>query len=235
MTIVPRIEKLEKALGVAFSDRALLEQAVIHTSFCNENPALGSGHNERLEFLGDAVLDFLVAEQLYLDNRGLPEGDMTKRRASLVRRETLARVAASVKLSDYLLLGKGEESTGGREKIPNIAGALEAVIAAVYLDRGHEEARKLVRRLLADEWSRVLSRGNAGIDYKSRLQEVCQARFQSVPAYRITGESGPDHDKRFSIEVLVQDRIAGSGVGKSKKQAETEAARVALLELGEDV
>ena len=231
--MVSPVSQLEKALGMEFRDRPLLQQAVTHTSYFNENPGCIAGHNERLEFLGDAVLDFIVAEKLYRDNPELPEGEMSQRRAALVRRETLARVADTINLGDYLLLGKGEEASGGRKKIANIAGALEAVIAAVYLEAGLETVRKVVESLLKNEWNRAGRKGGPGVDYKSRLQELCQARFQTIPVYRITGESGPDHDKSFTVELAINDKIYGSATGKSKKLAETEVARLALAVLEE--
>jgi ribonuclease III len=235
MVIIPRIEKLEKAVGVKFDDRSLLEQAVVHTSYCNENPALSTGHNERLEFLGDAVLDFIVAEKLYNTQPFMAEGKMSQRRAALVRRETLARVAGHLGLGSYLLLGRGEESTSGREKIPNLAGAMEAVIAAVYLDKGLDVTRDFVERLLEPEWSSAGRKGGSGIDYKSRLQEYCQARYQAMPDYRIVQEEGPDHDKRFTVEVSVLGKVYGLAVGKSKKAAETDAARMALEKLDDSI
>ncbi len=228
MSLIPRIHQLEETLGVIFTDRSLLEQSIIHTSFCNENPSLATGHNERLEFLGDAVLDFIVAEKLYRDVPELAEGRMSQLRSALVRRETLARVAANLDLGSYLLLGKGEESTGGREKIPNLAGAMEAVIAAVYLDNGLDATRNLIERLLAAEWDSAGRKGGRGIDYKSRLQEYCQARFQVTPEYRLVEESGPDHDKRFTVEVSVSGKVYGVAVGKNKKTAETSAALLAI-------
>jgi ribonuclease-3 len=222
--------RLEQALAVSFAEPALLRQALVHSSYCHENPAAGLGHNERLEFLGDAVLDMIVAEQLYRDDPAMAEGAMTKRRATLVRRETLARVARAINLGDFLLLGKGEEGTGGRDKVPNLAGALEAVIAAVYLDRGMETTREVVLRLLADEWRRPAPGGR---DYKSRLQEVSLARFKTAPDYRLAGESGPPHDKRFTVQVVVNGEVMGEAAGKKKQTAENEAARQALERLGE--
>ncbi|MCK4274773.1 MAG: ribonuclease III [Dehalococcoidales bacterium] len=218
---------LQEILGVTFNHLSLLEQALVHSSYVNENPACVSGHNERLEFLGDAVLDFIVADKLYQDSPDFTEGEMTKHRAALVRRDTLARVARSIRLGDFLYMGKGEEASGGRNKTPNLAGALEAVIAAVYLDRGEAATGDMVVRLLGEEWERVVSQGT-GVDYKSKLQEVSQARFQLTPAYRLVDEVGPDHDKRFTVEVKVGAEVIGNGVGKSKKLAETEAARTAL-------
>lgn len=228
---MPDIAELEKILHVTMVHRELLEQALVHSSYCNENPVPNTSHNERLEFLGDAVLDLIVAEKLYNDNAELPEGEMTRRRAAIVRRETLARIAVRIGLGRFLFLGKGEESTGGRNKIPNLAGAIEAVIAAVFLDLGMPTTSRMVLRLLEEEWD---ASGKKMIDFKSRLQEACQARFQCVPAYRLVKASGPDHDPQFSVEVTVKNRVAGRAVGKSKKIAETEAARLALESLERD-
>jgi ribonuclease III len=227
---VADIKELEKRLGIAMKSRPLLEQALIHSSYTNENLARSTGHNERLEFLGDAVLDLIVADKLYQDFPDITEGDMTRLRASLVRRETLARLAEDIELGTYLFMGKGEESTGGRKKLPNLAGALEAVIAAVYLDRGMDTVRKMVLDLFTEEWKKLTSREH-GIDYKSKLQEITQSRFQEIPAYQLVSETGPDHDKQFMVEVLVRAKVVGSGAGKSKKLAETEAARQAVQRL----
>lgn len=224
---MPDLDTLQEVLGVNFRNRSLLEQAVIHSSYVNENLELVSSQNERLEFLGDAVLGFIVAEKLYQEFPDITEGEMTKLRAALVRRDTLARVARAVELGDFLYMGKGEEASGGRTKTPNLAGALEAMIGAIYLDRGLATARDAVLKLLGKELSRV-SRYGAGVDYKSRLQELIQSRNQSTPAYRLVTQTGPDHDRRFTVEVMTGDVILGRGTGKSKKLAETEAARLAL-------
>jgi ribonuclease-3 len=230
---VPDIAKLQKILGVSFSRPSLLEQALVHSSYINENPDHALGHNERLEFLGDAVLDFIVADKLYREFPDLSEGEMTRLRAALVRRDTLAGMARNISLGDYLYMGKGEESSGGRNKPPNLAGALEAVIAAVFLDRGIAAAEGMVNGLLADEWEKLTSHG-ADIDYKSKLQELVQSKFQVTPAYRLVSETGPDHEKSFMVEVMVNSKVLGSGAGKSKKLAETEAARLALERLAGD-
>ena len=221
---------LQEILGVTFNKPSLLEQAVVHSSYVNENPTLVSSHNERLEFLGDAILGFVVAEKLYQDFPTLSEGEMTKLRSALVRRDTLARVARAVRLGDFLYLGKGEEASGGRGKTANLAAALEAVIAATFLDQGATTTRNLVLRLLSEELAKVVSRG-MGVDYKSQLQELMQARHQSTPTYRLVEAEGPDHDKRFTIEVMTGDVVLGRGTGRSKKLAETEAARSALERL----
>jgi ribonuclease-3 len=228
---MPDIADLQKALGVDFKDVSLLQRALVHSSCVNENPALFPVHNERLEFLGDAILDVIVTDKLYRERPGLTEGEMTRQRAAMVRRDTLARIARDINLGEFLCLGKGEEASGGRDKAPNLAGALEAVIAAVYLDRGMAVTRRMVVRLLQDEWATVTSR-DTGIDYKSRLQELAQSRFQLTPVYRLTAEAGPDHDKRFTVEVEVNRQVLGRGSGRSKKLAETEAARLALKKLG---
>jgi ribonuclease-3 len=227
---VPDLVDFQRIIGVDFKDISLLEQALVHSSYINENPGYINGHNERLEFLGDAVLDWIVSERIYHEFPDFDEGNMTKLRASLVRRETLARIARTIRLGDYLYMGKGEVTSGGRSKITNLAGALEAVIAAVYRDRGEDVTRKFVLRLLEDEWARAVDKGFED-DYKSMLQVVTQSKFQVIPLYRIVSQTGPDHDKEFTVEVSAKNMVLGIGVGKSKKMAETKAARAALQRL----
>ena len=221
---------LQQTLDVSFNDASLLEQALIHSSYINENPDLAPVSNERLEFLGDAVLDLVVADKLYQDFPHLAEGEMTRLRAALVRRDTLARVAKAVRLGDYLYLGKGEEASGGRHKSANLASALEAVIAAIFLDRGSSIAGEFILRLLDTELQKVVSQGT-GVDFKSELQELIQAREQQSPTYHVIEVTGPDHDKRFTVEVRLGEVVLGRGLGKSKKAAETEAAHSALEQL----
>ncbi len=221
---------LQQTLGISFNDPSLLEQALVHSSYVNENPDFAQTSNERLEFLGDAVLGLVVAEKLYQDFPHSTEGEMTKLRAALVRGNTLARVARTIELGDYLYLGKGEETSGGRRKPANLAGALEAIVAAVFLDQGSITTRKIILRLFNEELQRVISQG-VRVDYKSQLQELIQAREQQTPTYRLIEVIGPDHDRRFSIEVRAGDTVLGKGSGKSKKAAETEAARAALEQL----
>jgi ribonuclease-3 len=221
---------LQDILSVKFNKPSLLKQAVVHSSYINENPDFVSGHNERLEFLGDAILDFIITQKLYQDFPNFSEGEMTKLRSALVRRDTLARVAGTIRLGDFLYMGKGEETSGGRNKTANLAGALEAVIAATFLDQGLSITRNLVLNLLGEYLEAEVSQG-IGVDYKSRLQELIQSRYQSTPAYRLVEESGPDHDKSFTAEVMAGDTVLGRGTGKSKKLAETEAARSALENL----
>jgi len=229
---VANLTDFQEILGVTFNNPSLLEQAMVHSSYINENPGLVSSHNERLEFLGDAILGFIVAEKLYQDFPDLSEGEMTKLRSALVQRDTLARVAQAVRLGDFLYMGKGEEASGGRGRMANLAGALEAVIAATFLDQNEVTTRNLIFRLLGAELTKVVNQGT-GLDYKSRLQELTQSREQLTPTYRLVEEAGPDHDKSFTVEVMAGDVILGRGTGKSKKLAETEAARSALEQIAD--
>jgi ribonuclease-3 len=221
---------LQQSLGVQFNDLSLLEEALVHTSYVNENPDLAPASNERLEFLGDAVLGFVIAERLYQGPPYSTEGEMTRLRAALVQRDTLAEIAKNISLGDYLYLGKGEEAGGGRGKPVNLAGVLEAVIAAVCLDQGLVAARDFILRLFRKELRKAARQG-AKPDCKSQLQELIQARQQSPPVYQVIAAAGPDHDRRFTVEVKVSDVVLGKGSGKSKKSAETEAARSALEKL----
>jgi len=224
------LDALQQTLGISFNDLSLLEEALVHSSYINENPSLAPASNERLEFLGDAVLGLIVAERLYQDFPHADEGEMTRLRAALIRRDTLARIARAIGLGGYLYLGKGEEASGGQRKPANLAGALEAVIAAIFLDQGSAITKDFILRLLNPELQKAVSQG-AGVGHKSRLQELIQAREQQTPVYRVVEEIGPDHDKWFTVEVMVGDTVLGRGSGKGKKAAETEAARSALKQL----
>jgi len=224
---------LQQSLGITFNNISLLEQALVHSSYVNENPGVAPTSNERLEFLGDAVLGLVVAERLYQDFPQFTEGQMTRLRAALVRRETLARMAQAIGLGDHLYLGKGEEASGGRQKPVNLAGAIEAVIGAIFLDQGLARARDFTLRLLETDLREAVTRGDS-IDYKSELQELIQAKEQQIPTYHVIESTGPDHDKRFTVEVRVGDTLLGRGSSKSKKTAESEAARAALEKLHRD-
>jgi len=221
---------LQKTLGNSFNDLSLLTQALVHTSYVNENPTFATASNERLEFLGDAILDFIVAEELYQRFSNLSEGEMTKLRSSLVCRDSLSRIARAISLGNYLYLGRGEEASGGRRKPANLAGALEAVIASIFLDQGLAAARDFVLKAVNQELNKALTQG-AEADYKSQLQELVQARHQQTPAYRVIEATGLDHDRIFTVEVRMGDIVMGRGSGKSKKIAEAEAARSALAYL----
>jgi ribonuclease III len=223
-------QALQRNIGVNFKDEALLRQAFIHSSYINENPGSLIPDNERLEFLGDGLLSFIVAEELYRQLPSHSEGGLTEIRASLVRQETLAEIAARLKLGDYIFLGNGEEQTGGREKPTNLADAFEALIGALYLDHGLNIARDFILSQFAVHLKTIKLKG-IGRNYKALLQEFTQARHKQLPAYRIVEASGPDHDKSFVIEVSLGNRILGTGSGKNKRAAEMEAARSAWEKL----
>ena len=210
-------------LGRPFSDLSLLERAMSHRSWCAETT--GASSNERLEFLGDAVLGLVVTDYLFRTYPALPEGELAKVRASVVNSETLAELAASLDLGDALLLGKGEDASGGREKPSILADAMEAVIGAVYLDGGWAAAAALVMRLLGERIEEAAA-GPGGQDYKTRLQELAARRFEQLPQYEVL-DDGPDHAKRFFASVTVAGEVRGRGEGRSKKQAEQGAARQA--------
>lgn len=221
---------LQQILGVTFQCPVLLNQALTHSSYVNENPELAPVSNERLEFLGDAILGLIFAENIYRDFPQYSEGEMTQIRAALVKGDTLFRVAKAIDLGSFLVLGKGEEATRGREKSANLESALEAVVAAVYLDQGLSAAKEMVRRLFANEIEKVVGRTGI-VDYKSKLQEIIQGKYQRVPTYLLVGVAGPEHERQFTIEVRLNDTVLGRGIGHSKKSAETEAARNALKHL----
>jgi ribonuclease-3 len=220
------LETLQQRLGVAFRDPSLLGEALVHSSYENENPDSPLRSNERLEFLGDAVLSLVVAEQLYNEFPELDEGKLSQMRAALVRMETLAEAAGKLGLGPFLLLGQGEESGGGRSRPSNLARVLEALIGAIFLDQGLEKARGFALQSLRERWATVTQGANT--DYKSLLQERMQARQQAPPTYHLVETSGPDHARLFTVEVLVEDASLGRGQGTSKKAAEREAARLAL-------
>lgn len=221
------MEALEEKLGYRFTNRAFLENALTHSSYANENKAKGLQSNERLEFLGDSVLGMVVADYLFRTHPDLPEGDLTRTRAALVFEGSLVEVAQCLELGAYLKLGKGEEAGGGRERPSIIADAVEAVLAAVYLDGGIGSARKLIQKFILDREAEK----SASRDYKTALQELVQRESGQVLKYRLTGEEGPDHDKRFFVEVDLNGEVAGRGKGHSKKEAEQMAAKAAIAKL----
>lgn len=206
-------------------------RALVHSSYANERGEQGWESNERLEFLGDAVLQLVVSEYLYTRYGSLPEGELTRIRAAVVSTPTLARKGAELGLGRLLLLGKGEEATGGRERASLLENAFEALVGAVFLDGGLEEARRFVLRALEEDIA-LAARGEYRRDWKTELQELTQ-REGMAPEYRVVAEGGPDHAKWFEVVVLVGDREAGRGRGRSKKEAEQEAARTALAAMQE--
>ncbi|MBN2186060.1 MAG: ribonuclease III [Dehalococcoidia bacterium] len=216
----------QKALGISFNDELLLKKAFVHSSYLNENPNFILCSNERLEFLGDAILGFVVAESIYSEFPELPEGELTRIRSSLVCGETLAQVASLLKLGDWLLLGEGEDASGGRMRQSNLANAVEALIGAIYLDQGLVEAKEFIFRQLEPMLERIKT-GEAIPNYKALLQELSQKIKKATPLYHLVAATGPDHNKQFTVEVLIEGEVLGRGTGKNKKAAETEAARLA--------
>jgi ribonuclease-3 len=221
-------DALQRAIQYRFRDRGLLEHAMTHTSRANEDVSGGVADNESMEFLGDALLGFVIADLLFREFPDFDEGEKSKTKASFVSTTTLARQADRLSLGDHLLLGKGEEKTGGRRKQALLADGYEALIAAIYLDGGIDHARAFIAREFEPLLTEVRRRGVAGQDYKSALQELLQARELPLPDYRLVGALGPDHRKQFHVEVVVNGDVLGQAVGPSKKEAEQEAARVAL-------
>jgi ribonuclease-3 len=220
----------QKNLGISFRREYLLEQAFVHLSYLNENPDFGRPSNERLEFLGDAVLNFIVTEKLYEEFPKLPEGELTEIRASLVCRDTLAALAYSLKLGGWLLLGRGEEANGGRAKTSNLANAMEALVGALYLDQGLAKARRFILRQLKPEFEKIKA-GKATPNYKALVQELIQGQKRPTPVYRLVEATGPNHSKQFTVEILAGGEALGRGTGKSKKAAESQAARAAWEKL----
>jgi len=204
-----------------------LREAFVHRSYLNENSILALESNERLEFFGDAVLSYVVAERLFRECPDCTEGDLTEWRGHLVRRDSLANFARRLGLGRFLLLGRGEESAGGRDRPANLAGLFEAIVGAIAIDRGLSAARKFIMVAIGDEMLNLRERPTP-VDPKSRLQEVVQARWQRAPSYRTVHEEGPEHRKVFTVEVAIQGQVLGSGVGLSKQEAEREAARQGL-------
>lgn len=228
----PDYGELERKLGHAFQHPELLRCALTHRSFANENRMEGED-NEKLEFLGDAVLDLVVGHALMERHPALREGELSVARAQVVSEVGLSEVARQLALGDWLLLGRGEERSGGRAKASLLADAFEAVVAAVYLDGGFDAARELASRLLADQIQRVDVTGFT--DYKTRLQESAQAELKETPEYRVIGSTGPDHDKTFEVCVVIGGTVWATATGKSKKEAEQRAAAVAAAMLAERV
>ncbi len=227
------VDDFQAQSGVQFTDQKLLQQALTHRSYINEHGE-AEHDNERLEFLGDAVLDFLVGDVLFQRFADMPEGQLTRLRAALVRTESLAQLAREIRLGDCLRMGKGEEVSGGRDRVNNLCGAFEAVVGALYLDQGLPAVREFMLPRLETLIEQVLEEAIYK-DARSRLQEWSQANLNRTPAYRTVSATGPDHEKEFIVEVLIGERVVGRGVGRSKQIASQAAARDALrlVEQGE--
>lgn len=222
------IKDLEAALGYKFQNITLLQNALTHSSYANERWHNSLLSNERLEFLGDSILGMVVAEYLYANFPDRPEGELTRMRADMVCETSLARIAAQLNLGKHLLLGHGEERFGGRCRASILADAVESVIAAAFLDGGMEASKGIITRFVLSDVP--VSRLH-NMDYKTALQELVQQKKNQTLCYRLVGESGPDHDKVFTAQVLLNDQVVGEGTGSSKKRAEQDAARAALEKL----
>lgn len=221
------LERLEKELGIAFQDQELLKTAFVHRSYLNEKIGWHLPSNERLEFLGDAVLQLVVSEHLYKTYPEDPEGQLTNYRASIVNAKTLSKVSGQLGLGEYLFLSKGEEASGGRQRPYLLANTFEALLGVIYLDQGLEVARQFVHDHIIPHLGDIIAQ-NLYKDFKSRLQEVSQEKLAVTPVYKVLEEAGPDHAKQFKIGVHLGDELAGQGEGSSKQSAEQEAARSAL-------
>ena len=222
------IKDLEAAIGYKFKNISLLQNALAHSSYANERWHNSLMSNERLEFLGDSILGMCVAEYLYCTFPDRPEGELTRMRADMVCEQTLANVAGRIGLGEHLLLGKGEEQGGGRTRNSILADAVESVIAASFLDGGMDAAKQFIQKYILVE---VPVKKLHNVDYKTGLQELVQQKKNQVLTYSLVGESGPDHDKRFCVEVSLNGQVVGTGEGKSKKRAEQDAARSAMENL----
>jgi len=221
-------KRLETVLGVSFNNQGLLRQALVHGSFLNEQGGSSLDSYERMEFLGDAVLELVISAEIYHRLPQLPEGQLTKIRAGLVCRESLSLAAQHMALGNFLLLGKGEEASGGRERDSILEAAFEAVVAAIYLDQGYEPARGFILTSLHNSLEDACRRGSSTENPKSALQEHFQGQGKPAPCYHLVSAEGPDHSPVFTIEVLVGDEIIGAGRGGKKADAERAAALDAL-------
>jgi ribonuclease-3 len=225
------ISQLESVLGLSFRDQGLLRQALAHRSFLNEQGGSPLDSYERMEFLGDAVLELVISTELYSRLDHLSEGELTKSRAALVCRESLSQVARSMGLGDFLLLGRGEEATGGRHRETTLAAALEALVAAVYLDQGYEGSCQFILGLMGAHLDQFSQQGRAPENPKSQLQERFQGLGCPAPVYRLVAAEGPDHAPVFTVDVLVGEKVMGTGRGGKKADAERAAASDALTKL----
>jgi ribonuclease-3 len=233
MEELPSLTPLTEKLGVSFTEESVLRTALTHRSYLNENPAFELDHNERLEFLGDAVLELVVTDFLY-QNYPLPEGELTNLRSAVVRGEMLSKIAVEMDLEPYLLLSRGESKDTGKARQYILANAVEAVIGAVYKDQGYDAAKKIIDTFMIAKLPEVVEKG-LYIDTKSKFQELAQDRFRITPVYTVLSESGLDHEKEFVIGVFLGKKKMGEGKGSSKQEAQQQAAKTALEELEKDL
>lgn len=226
-----KLYELQKYINYKFNDISLLNNSLAHSSYINENKKGLYTSNERLEFLGDAIIDLIVSEYLYKRFPELPEGELTKIRSSIVCEPSLAFAARKINLGAYMLLGKGEDITGGRDRDSLLADAFEALTAAIYLDGGFNKAVSFLIGNFEQEVIYAISKGNLFIDYKTELQEFLQKKYKSKVEYRVEKEDGPDHNKKFYMNVIAENKVIGKGMGRNKKEAEQNAAKHALMQI----
>ena len=224
------LSNLEKKIGFNFKDKELLKTAFIHRSYLNEHPKEKLDHNERLEFLGDSVLGFIISDYLYKKFPKNPEGDLTNFRSSIVNARILSQVAGELELGKYLFLSRGEEATGGRERQYLLANTYESLLGALYLDSGISEATNFIKKTLLPHLEEIIE-NKLYKDYKSNLQEEDQAKFNITPPYKILSEKGPDHTKTFETGAYLDKKLLSTGAGRSKQSSEQEAAKIALDKL----
>jgi ribonuclease-3 len=227
------LQKLQDKLGFNFNDSSLLQQAFTHSSYVNEHPDSGLADNERLEFLGDAVLNIVVTEAIYQRFADLPEGKLTEIRSILNREHTLAQIAVGLNLGEYLMMSKGEKGSGGDRKKSNLANNFEALLGAIYLDQGMSRAKIFILESLEPHISSI-ENGDYVTNYKGLLQEYTQAQYKKLPEYHTINSEGPDHQKTFTVEVKLDDKILAKGTGRSKRIAEMAAAEKAYKKLSSE-
>jgi len=224
------LNKLQKEINFVFKNKNLLKEALTHRSFLNENPSWPLPHNERLEYLGDAVLELVVSEYLFNKYKKAPEGKLTSLRAALVNYQMLSKVAREINLEDYLFLSKGEAKDTGKARDVILANTIEALIGAIYLDKGYRAVKRFITKYVLSHLQEVIELGLYQ-DAKSHLQEVIQEKFKITPSYRVLEESGPDHQKKFLVGVYFGDKLIAKGLGSSKQEAERKAAEEALTKI----
>ena len=227
-----RLDEVQLNINYNFKNINLINTSLTHSSYTNENKMRIYENNERLEFLGDVVVNLVVSEYLYYRFSELPEGELTKKRATIVCESSLAFAAGKINLGEYLLLGKGEEATGGRNRESILADTFEALTGAIYIDGGLTSTREFLLGMFEQEVIYALSKGNLFTDYKTELQEILQKKTKSRIEYNVAKEAGPDHNKKFYMDVIVENKVIGSGMGRNKKEAEQMAARQALDRIG---
>ncbi len=225
-----KTEEFEKATGLKFKNKDLLKRSLTHRSFLNEGDTEGLKHNERLEFLGDAVLELVISEHLFKEYADRPEGELTSFRAAVVRADSLAKASKKLGVGEFLLMSKGEEMTGGREKDYLLANAFEAIVGALYLDQGYDAVKDFLHKHLVSQIATIV-KYRLDIDSKTKLQEKTQNIFKTTPNYKVIQEKGPDHEKTFTVKVSINRKIYGEGTGNTKQKAEEAAATQALRKI----